>query len=134
MNNWNYTGPKSDQEVEMLYGDRAISTDSPEFKAAMRRFSRKTTSSYVHVLKSWSMFFIDILSGERTSDIRWTGDRRFHVGDTLILKEFDPVKQEHTGREQKVLITYIQQNKSNPCAISREALADDYAVLSIRKV
>jgi len=91
-------------------------------------------SKYIHELKSWSMFFKDILTGERTSDIRWTGDRRFHVGDELLLKEFDPVAQTYTGRVQTVEITYIQQNKSNPCAISHKALADDYAVLSIRKV
>lgn len=88
----------------------------------------------VHMLKSWSMFFRDILSGQRTADIRWTGDRRFKVGDTIILKEFDPIKFEYTGREHNVEITYIQTNKSNPCAISPYALQDDYAVLSIKLV
>lgn len=86
----------------------------------------------IHVLKSWSMFFTDIRSGIRTSDIRSTKDRRFKVGDIMHLKEFDPVKFEYTGREEKVEITYIQTNKSNPCAISYDALADDYAVLSIK--
>jgi len=87
-----------------------------------------------HVLKSWTMFFTDILSGERTSDIRCTDDRRFHVGDRMILQEFDPVKFEYTGREQVVEITYVQTNKSNPCAISPDALKDNYVVLSIKKV
>ena len=80
------------------------------------------------------MFFNDILNGTRTSDIRWTGDRRFQVGDFLILQEYDPVKAEYTGREAQVRITYIQQNKSNPCAISHDAIRDDYAVLSITLV
>ncbi len=84
-----------------------------------------------HTVKSWSMFFSDILSGDRTSDIR-LNDRRYAVGDTMLLCEFDPVKGEYTGREQVVTITYMQQNKSNPCAISRDALRDDYAVLSIK--
>lgn len=52
----------------------------------------------------------------------------------MVLKEWDPVKNLFTSRTQLVEITYIQQNKSNPCAISHLALADDYAVLSIRKV
>lgn len=88
----------------------------------------------IHTLKSWSMFYRDIESGIRTSDIRCTDDRRFYVGDTMVLKEFDPVKFEYTGREQEVEITYIQTNKSNPCAISHDALKDNYAVLSIKKI
>lgn len=88
---------------------------------------------YTHVLKSWPMFFNGILSGDRTSDIRYTGDRRFKVGDLMLLKEWDPINGEYTGRQQYVKITYIQTNKSNPCAISDKALSDDYAVLSIAK-
>lgn len=88
----------------------------------------------IHTLKSWSMFYKDIESGIRTSDIRCTDDRRFLVGDQMLLQEFDPVKFVYTGREQLVDITYIQTNKSNPCAISNDALKDNYAVLSIKKV
>lgn len=84
-----------------------------------------------HIVKSWGMFFEDILSGERTSDIR-LNDRRYAVGDTMLLQEYDPVTSSYTGREQRVEITYLQCNKSNPCAISREALRDDYVVLSIK--
>ena len=87
-----------------------------------------------HVLKSWTMFFGDILNGTRTSDIRYTGDRRFLVGDHMDLREWDPVKNEYTGRSQLVEITYIQQNKSNPCAISHDAIRDDHAVLSIKLI
>lgn len=90
--------------------------------------------SVKHELKSWSMFFGDILTGKRTSDIRSTEDRRFLVGDILELHEFDPVKGTYSGRKQDVEITYIQQNKSNPCAISKDALADNYAVLSIKLI
>lgn len=80
------------------------------------------------------MFYRDIEIGTRTSDIRYTGDRRFKVGDTILLKEYDPVDGKYTGREQLVEITYIQMNKSNPCAISHLALANDYAVLSIKLI
>lgn len=84
-----------------------------------------------HKLKSWTLFFSDILSGDRVSDIRCTEDRRFLRGDLMELREWDPVKNLYTGRFAVVEITYVQTNKSNPCAISREALADNYAVLSI---
>lgn len=87
---------------------------------------------FTHELKSWTMFFSGIISGDRTSDIRCTLDRRFAVGDTLLLREFDPVVQKYTGRYACADITYIQQQKSNPCAISEYALHPDYAVLSIR--
>jgi hypothetical protein len=86
-----------------------------------------------HNVKSWSMFFQDISSGIRTSDIR-LNDRRYAVGDTMLLREWNPVKGEYTGRVEIVEITYLQCNKSNPCAISNDALRDDYVVLSIKKV
>lgn len=88
----------------------------------------------IHKLKSWTLFYNDILSGIRTSDIRCTDDRRFLVGDQMELNEFDPVKFEYTGRQQMVEITYVQTNKSNPCAISNDALRDNYAVLSIKLI
>lgn len=85
-----------------------------------------------HVLKSWTLFFSDILTGERTSDIRATDDRRFMKGDLMELQEWNPITGKYTGRYAVVEITYVQTNKSNPCAISREALRDDYTVLSIK--
>jgi uncharacterized protein YqfB (UPF0267 family) len=88
----------------------------------------------LHILKSWSMFFQDIVTGQRTSDIRSKIDRRFVVGDLMELNEFDPVKFVYTGKQAVVQISYIQTNKSNPCAISAEALHPDYTVLSIKLV
>lgn len=86
-----------------------------------------------HVVKSWSMFYRDIEKGIRTSDIR-LNDRRYAIGDTMQLLEFNPLEFKYTGRESMVEITYIQTNKSNPCAISQFALHDDYVVLSIKKI
>ncbi len=86
-----------------------------------------------HVVKSWSMFYRDIEKGIRTADIR-LNDRRYAIGDTMELNEFDPVKFEYTGNKMEVEITYIQTNKSNPCAISQFALNDAYVVLSIKQI
>lgn len=77
------------------------------------------------------MFFNDIKSGERTSDIR-LDDRRFAVGDIIELNEWDPVTSKYTGNTQDVEITYIQGGKSHMCALSRDALKDEYLVLSIK--
>jgi uncharacterized protein YqfB (UPF0267 family) len=90
--------------------------------------------TYRHVLKSWPMFFNGIMSGARTSDIRYSKDRRFVVGDVMELHEWNPVTSQYTGRVQVVEITYIQTNMSNPCAISDVALHNDYSVLSVKKL
>lgn len=87
--------------------------------------------STLHIVKSWTMFFADIVAGTRTSDIR-LNDRRYAVGDNMLLNEWDPVKNVYTGHKALVRITYMQQNKSNPCAILHDAIKDGYAVLSIR--
>lgn len=87
----------------------------------------------VHTLKSWPMFFQDIKAGIRTSDIRYEGDRfPFSMGDMLELHEWDPVTGEYTGQRLRAMVTYVQRNRSNPCAISMHALHNDYAVLSIK--
>ena len=81
-------------------------------------------TSVTHKLKSWTMFFEDILSGDRTSDIRSTLDRRFLVGDILELQEFDPVKFIYTGRVQQVKITYV--HKTVTLCTSRQAINDNF--------
>lgn len=86
-----------------------------------------------HVVKSWKSLYKYIESGVRTSDIR-KNDRRYAVGDIMELNEFDPVTFTYTGRKMEVEITFVQMNKSNPCAISEEALHPDYVVLSIKKI
>jgi hypothetical protein len=85
-----------------------------------------------HVLKSWSKFFKPIIDGTRTSDIRTNTDRNFEVGDTLILREWNPLELQYTGRCAVCKITYIQQNIGNPCAVSHQAINDGYSVLSIK--
>lgn len=42
-----------------------------------------------HELKTWPEFFGPILKGEKTFEIR-ANDRKFNVGDVLILREFRP--------------------------------------------
>ena len=85
----------------------------------------------VHKLKSWKMFYRDIITGNRKADIRTTYDRDFKVGDHLHLHEWDPIDGTYTGRVAVCIVTYIQTNQGNPCAVSYEAIANGYAVLSI---
>jgi hypothetical protein len=85
-----------------------------------------------HRVKSWPSFFEPTLAGVKTHDVRRVTDRDYQVGDTLRLMEFDPEKQQYTGRELSVRITYITSAKL-PCALSEACLHADYCILSITK-
>ena len=85
-----------------------------------------------HRVKSWPSFFEATLAGVKTHDVRRMTDRDYQVGDRLRLMEFDPEKQEYTGRELCVRITYITSAEL-PCALSEACLHPDYCILSIAK-
>lgn len=82
-------------------------------------------------LKSWPQFFNEIIAGHKTHDLRRSTDRAFKVGDTLTLREYDQKQEVYTGREAKVLVTYVT-NKISPCAYSDEALKEGFCILSIK--
>jgi hypothetical protein len=50
-----------------------------------------------HVLKTWPEYFVAIIEGRKTFEIR-KNDRGFSEGDLVVLKEFNPIKQIYTGR------------------------------------
>ena len=68
----------------------------------------------------------------KSHELRRCDDRRFEVGDVLVLQEFDPELSTYSGRECKVVVTYIT-DASRPCALSGEALADTHCILSVKK-
>lgn len=49
-----------------------------------------------HELKTWPIFYNAILDGTKTFECR-KNDRDFKVGDTLVLKEFDPEAPVYTS-------------------------------------
>jgi hypothetical protein len=59
-----------------------------------------------HELKTWNEYFEDVFIGKKTFEIR-KDDRGFKKEDTLVLKEWDPKKEQYTGREISRKITYI---------------------------
>jgi hypothetical protein len=83
-----------------------------------------------HIIKSWPQFFGPICEGTRTHELR-RNDRDYSIGDTLILKEFEPQSHHYTGRECKAEITSMT-SFAQPCAVSGEALNADFCILSIR--
>ncbi|MFJ2543731.1 DUF3850 domain-containing protein [Microbacterium sp. NPDC087589] len=82
-----------------------------------------------HELKSWPAFFGPIAAGVRTHELR-RNDRCFSVGDSLLLREYDPDKGEYTGAQQLVHVTSLTSAEV-PCAVSAGGLHPDFCILSI---
>jgi len=56
--------------------------------------------------KVWPEYFQQILDGKKTFEVR-LNDFEIEEGDTLILKEWDPVSGEYTGRELSKEVGYV---------------------------
>ena len=62
----------------------------------------------MHELKIWPEYFEAKIKGVKPWEYR-LNDRNFQVGDRLDLKEYDPIKNEYTGRSIIVNVEYIYQ-------------------------
>ena len=60
--------------------------------------------------KTWPEYFNKILGGEKNFDVR-LADFDCKEGDILILKEFDPEKEEFTGRVIEKEVAYVLKTK-----------------------
>lgn len=88
--------------------------------------------SRVHELKSWKPFFRAIVAGHRSHELR-RADRDFSVGDVLLLREYDSGTSTYSGQECRALVTSITSS-AHPCAMSTEALAPGFCIMSIRLI
>jgi len=86
-----------------------------------------------HKVKSWVPFFQAFLRGEKKHDMRDLKDRKYAVGDVLVLQEYDPFTGKYTGEELRMKITYIT-SRDTPCAFSSAALDRDYCILSLEQL
>jgi hypothetical protein len=84
-------------------------------------------------LKSWSHFFQAIERGDKKHDLRDNSDRKFAVGDTITLREYDPFLGQYSGKECDVVITYIT-SRDTPCAFSSSVLDRNFCILSLEVV
>ncbi|ORJ53953.1 RNA-binding protein [Levilactobacillus brevis] len=66
-----------------------------------------------HELKIQPKYFNAVLMGTKTFEIR-KNDRGYKVGDMLILKEWIPDIQIHTGKELARKVTYITDYQQKP--------------------
>jgi hypothetical protein len=63
-------------------------------------------SKRVHELKTWPEFFESVINGQKRFEVR-KDDRNFQVGDTVVLREFNPVMECYSDRESRWLVGYI---------------------------
>ena len=84
-----------------------------------------------HAVKSWTHFFQEIKAGRKLHDMRDLKDRKYRVGDYLLLEEYDPFRGAYTGDKCLVEITYIT-SADTPCAFSSAALSPGYCILSLK--
>jgi len=59
-----------------------------------------------HTIKTWVAFYQELVDGKKTFEFR-QNDRNYQVGDEVIHREYDPEKEEFTGRQLFTTITYI---------------------------
>jgi len=78
----------------------------------------------VHELKCWCKYFERIFYNQKTFEVR-KNDRDFMVGDFIHLREWDNDKQEYTGRELTLIITYILEG-------GQFGIEEGYCVMSIK--
>lgn len=76
-----------------------------------------------HELKTVNPHFTDVWEGRKTFEIR-KNDRDFKIGDSLILKEYDPSTDSYSGRKITCQITHILQG-------GEYGIDPDYCILSI---
>ena len=80
----------------------------------------------IHELKTWPKYFARIFMGEKTFEVR-KADRDFQINDILKLIEWDPDKEEYTGKVILRTVTYVLQG-------GQFGIDPNYVVMSIKHV
>lgn len=66
-----------------------------------------------HTLKTWPAQFQGVVDGRKRHEWR-RDDRRFEVGDCLILMEWSPSTRAPTGREVRCVVTWVTRDFGVP--------------------
>jgi hypothetical protein len=62
----------------------------------------------VHYLKTWPEFFQALQHGTKNFEYR-KDDRRFGLGDVLVLQEWDPKTEKFSGKKEYRIVSYIMR-------------------------
>lgn len=60
--------------------------------------------------KIWTEYFDAVANGNKNFELR-LADWDIEIGDTLILKDWDPKKKDYTGRQLERIVTYLIKTK-----------------------
>jgi hypothetical protein len=87
------------------------------------------TKPYDHVKKIWPEYFIAILEGRKTWELRSNegGPRLYSEGQKIMLREWDQETKKYTGRTIVAEIGYVLEGW-------RDVIDSDYNIFSLIKV
>jgi len=90
-----------------------------------------------HELKTWPVYYDAIAEGQKQFELR-IDDRRggFHVGDVLVLREWDPEPPHgpgsYSGRSLERVVTYVMRYEGTPAIIEPSgAILFGWAILGL---
>jgi hypothetical protein len=92
-----------------------------------------------HELKSWPEFFADVATGKKNFELR-RNDRDYRPGDELVLREWEPgdhpdrATARYTGREHRVIVTYVLTGAGVGCIAPLKGLALGYCILGLENI
>lgn len=81
--------------------------------------------------KIWPEYFQAIMDGTKTFELR-LADFDCSTGDTLVLREWDPQKEDYTGRELEREVTYVVRTKDQPFFTAEDVEKYGFQVISFR--
>lgn len=87
----------------------------------------------VHEIKSWPEFFADLLGDRKTFELR-KNDRNYRVGDLLLIREWEPRREEYTGRQLTRRVTYVLYGAGVGAIEPLKGLAVGYAILGLEAI
>lgn len=79
-----------------------------------------------HELKVWKQYFAMLFCGSKKFEVR-KNDRNYKLGDELILREWDEIKEEYTGRMLHRRVNYILEG-------GQFGIEKGYVVMSLSKI
>lgn len=62
----------------------------------------------IHALKTWPVVYQLTIAGLKTFEVR-KNDRDFKPDDVLVLREYNPDRDEYTGRMSAFKVTFVLQ-------------------------
>lgn len=80
----------------------------------------------LHDLKTWPVAFQPMWDNLKDFEYR-LNDRGYHVGDFLLIREYDPDTEEYTGRVIFFVIKYVLLG-------GVFGIPDDYCIMSLRRL